>query len=199
MILEDISRKRRARTRQQQISESIQYRQNMRDVNNGKRRIEKLIEDYSSQAVAAERDGDHKRAVQLALEAKRLKRYLATSGGISAALESAHAVTTANRALANILDASSGLMGQAIDMMDPAALGEAQANMVSVNENVRLMMEQSDMMLEGMTDDDDGPDEGGEELLRQIMRSEHREKHDKLIRDTNRQLDRLQRARAAEK
>lgn len=199
MIFEDISRKRRARTRQQQIAESIQYRQNMRDVNSGKRRIEKLIEEYSSQAIAAERDGDHKRAVQLALEANRLKRYLAATGGVSAAVESAHAVSTANRALANILDASSGLMGQTAQMMDPMALGEAQANMISVSENMRLMMEQSDMMMEGMEDDVENPDEAGEEILLQIMRSEQREKHDKLIRDTNRQLDRLQRARAAEK
>ena len=199
MFLEEVSRKRRARERQQQIAGDMRYRQNMREVNTGKRRIEKLIEEYASQAVSAEHDGDHDRAVRLALEANRLKRYLASTGGVSAALESAHAVAIANRALASILEVSGGFMGQTTRMMDPMALSEAQANMIGASENMRLMMEQSDMMMEGMVDDGDGPDEAGEEVLRQIMHSQHREKHDRLIRDTNRQLDRLQRARAAEK
>lgn len=198
MFLEDISRQRRAKARQQQMAENIQYRQNMREVNAGKRRIQALLEEYANQAVEAERSGQHSRAVSLAREAHRLKQYLASSGGISAALESAHAVSTANRALAGILEASGGLADTAARMMDPAALGEAQANMLAVNENMRLMMEQSDLLLEGI-DDGEGPDAAGEAMLLEILQGQRREQHSKVLQDTNRQLDRLQRARAAEK
>ena len=199
MLFEDLSRQRRARTRQQQIAESIEYRQNLRQVNAEKKRMQALIDEYAAQAAEAERGGQHDRAVRLAQEAHRLKQYLASSGGISAALETAHAVTTANRALANILEASGGLADKAARMVDPAALGEAQANMLAVNENMRMMMEQSDLMLEDIGEDDDRPNEAAEAFLREIMRNVRNEKRSRVLQDTHRQLDRLQRARAAEK
>lgn len=199
MFMDDISRQRRARARQQEIAEDIQYRQNMRAVNAGRKRIQALIEDYSTQAVAAEREGRHDRAVRLALETQRLRRYLASSGGVSAAMDAAHAVAASNRALAGILESSGKVADQAARMMDPAALEAAQTGLASVNESMRLMMEQSDMLMEDMADDGERTDEVGEAVLRQIMQGEHRERHSRLIRDTHRQLDRLQRARTAEK
>ena len=199
MFLEEISRQRRDRTRRQQFAENLQYRQGMREISAGKRRIQALIDEYTAQAVDAEQGGQHDRAVRLALEARRLKQYLANSGGISAALESAHAVAAANRALSEILQTSGRLAEQTTRLADPAALGEVQAGMLTVSENMKLMMEQNDMLMEDMRDDGAPDSEAGEAFLSQIMRSQSREQHKKLLQDTHRQLDRLQRARAAEK
>ena len=71
--------------------------------------------------------------------------------------------------------------------------------MLTVSENMKLMMEQNDMLMEDMRDDGAPDSEAGETFLSQIMRSQSREQHRKLLQDTHRQLDRLQRARAAEK
>lgn len=198
-MFEEISRQRRARERQQQLEKEIQYRQNLRAVKAEKRRIETLVEDYSNKAVAAEREGHHDRAVRLAQEAGRLKKYLDSSSSISASLESAHAVATANRALTNIMVASGGLLETTSGMADTEALGRAQASMLSVNESMQMMLEQSDQLMEDLSENSDHPDEVGEGFLQQILRSNEQQKHSKLIKDTNRQLDRLQRARAAEK
>ena len=198
-MFEEISRQRRARERRQQLEKDIQYRQNLRAVKAEKQRIQSLVEDYSNKAVTAEREGHHDRAVRLAQEAGRLKKYLDSSGGISASLESAHAVATANRALTNIMVASGGLLETTSGMADPVALGRAQASMLSVNENMQMMLEQSDQLMENLSENSDHPDEVGEAFLQQILRSNEQQKHSRLIKDTNRQLDRLQRARAAEK
>lgn len=198
-MFEEIYRQRRARERQQQLEKDIQYRQNLRAVKAEKRRIESLVEDYSNKAVTAEREGHHDRAVRLAQEAGRLKKYLDSSGGISASLESAHAVATANRALTNIMVASGGLLETTSGMADPEALSRAQASMLSVNESMQMMLEQSDQLMEDLSENSDRPDEAGEAFLQQILRSNRQQKHRRLIQDSNRQLDRLQRARTAEK
>lgn len=198
MFLEDISRQRRTRQRQQQIADDVQYRQNLREVNAGKRRLQALVDDCAGRACAAEQAGAHDRAVRLALDAQRLRRYLSSNADVSASLEAAHAVATANRALTGILQASGSLADRVAQQMDAAALGAAQVNLMNINGSMELMMEQSEMLLDGLGAEEICDSEAGEALLQEILHSQRRDRRSRLLEDTNRQLDRLRRTRDAE-
>ena len=163
-----------------------------------KRRLQALVDDCAGRACAAEQAGAHDRAVRLALEAQRLKRYLSSSADVSASLEAAHAVATANRALTGILQASGSLADRAAQQMDAAALGAAQVNLMNINGSMELMMEQSEMLLDGLGAEEICDSEAGEALLQEILHSQRRDRRSRLLEDTNRQLDRLRRTRDAE-
>ena len=199
-VFDEIDRRRRARTRQQRIEEDIQYRQSMREIDRGKRSIRALIEDFSNRAVEAERAGQHDQAVRFAMEARRLKQYEAGSGAINARIETAHAMTAAGRAMADIVGASGRLLESAARMSDPAALGELETGMLVLNESVDQLLEQNALLFEGMdTRTEREIDEAGEACLREIMDSRVKERRSRMLADTHQQLDRLQRLRAAEK
>ena len=197
--LDEIARRRRARERGQRIVQDIGYRQGMRDMENGQKKLKNLAEEYAQRAVEAEKSGDHAQAIQLALQAKRLRQYQTSSGAVKATLESARAVTVTNRAMMDILGGAGALAETAARMADPGALGQAQAGMLAAQESMEIMMEGSEAAFGWMEEGRETASEEDEACLNDLMESERRRRRSRAIEDTEKQLNRLQRQRAAEK
>ena len=63
-----LSRYIRKREHQQRIARRIAYRQDIRQMEDSSKRLQKLIDTYSQQAVDAEKNGQHDKAVKLAAQ-----------------------------------------------------------------------------------------------------------------------------------
>ena len=197
--MDEIVRRRRAKERGRRIAQDIGYRQGMREMENGQKKLKSLTEEYAAKAVEAEKSGNHAQAVGLALQAKRLKQYQTSSGAVKATLESARAVSVTNRAMMDILGGAGALAESAARMADPVALSEAQAGMLAAQEGMEVLMEGSEAAFGWMEEDRKNASEEDEACLAQLMESERRRRRSRAIEDTEKQLNRLQRQRAAEK
>ena len=172
--------------------------QNMRELEAGKKRVKALISSYSEQAVQAEREGDHAQALRLASSVRQLKQYQTSSGAISSTLQAAHGMQTANRAVLDILEASGSLAGSVSAGLDPEQLCRMQTEMNVVAGQMQSIMEQNQMVLEMF---DDGREEDSreedEKYLKRIMEQTRKEKQTRILKDTDKQLDRLSQLRPA--
>lgn len=188
----EIVRRKRLKEQQKRIAENIRYRQSMRNIKGADRQIQNSIDSYILQAVVAEQAGEHEKAVRLATEAQRLKQYQASSSTIRSKLEVVQAVSTANRAMANIVNISEDLMKSTTRLADPTKLGEAQIGMEMLNESMSTLIDQSEEALDYMNAmPEEESNEAGEEYLRQIMIDTNRKIRFNILDDTNKKLDRL--------
>ena len=182
----EIVRRKRLKEQQKRIAENIRYRQSMRNIKGADRQIQNSIDSYILQAVVAEQAGEHEKAVRLATEAQRLKQYQASSSTIRSKLEVVQAVSTANRAMANIVNISEDLMKSTTRLADPTKLGEAQIGMEMLNESMSTLIDQSEEALDYMNAmPEEESNEAGEEYLRQIMIDTNRKIRFNILDDTN--------------
>ena len=198
-IIQDRTRQRRQREMRQRIAEDMEYRSRMRGIQGGQKELKALIDSYTARAIEAEKSGNHNAALRLAAEAQRLKRFHSSSGDMRSTLEAAHAMRTTSSALMSIINASGNLMEATAGMMDPAALGNAQAGMLEINEQMRMMQEQNELMWETFGEEQGSEDtQAGEAALNEILAA-HRKSQRQTLQDMNRKLDNLQSTRAANK
>jgi len=190
------SNRRRMQKQQQRIAENIQFNQRMRALSRGSKRMQDMIDANIAQAIAAEKEGRHDQAVQLACEVKRMRSFLDSSRSVCGTLERAHAMNETNRAMTDMMKSSADLSDTIMEMADPAVLGEIQAGILTVDENMRYLKEQNDLAYEAVSDcDGQSVSAEGEAYLQLLVDNERKQKKSRLLADTNKQLDRLQRAR----
>lgn len=189
-------RRRRMREHQQRIAESIQFNQRMRQFNTSNQRMQRMIDENAAAAVKAEQEGRHEQAVQLAAEARRLQTFLDSSRSVCGKIEQAHVMTETNRAMTDMMKSASEMSDAMLELADPAVMGEIQAGMIEVDESMRYLKEQNDLALEAIDGDSDQTVSAeGEAYLSMLMNGERKQKKSRLLEDTNKHLDRLQRAR----
>lgn len=189
-----LSRYIRKREHQQRLARRIAYRQDIRQMEDSSKRLQKLIDAYSQQAVDAEKNGQHDKAVKLAAQVQHLRTFQNSAGGVRNTIETVHAMNAASQAMTDILSTTGGLADSIAEMNDPAALAEAQYGMEEAAESMQMLQEQSEMMYESMHTESQ-PDEAGEAYLKKLMEGSRKKKQTSFLADTNKQLDRLQRAR----
>ena len=196
-IIQDHARQRRQREMRRRIMEDMEYRSHIRGVQGGQKELKNLIDHYTADAIEAEKLGNHRAALRLAAEAQRLKKFHSSSGDMRSALEAAHAMRATSSALANIINASGELMETSAGMVDPAALGSAQAGMLEITEQMRMMREQNEAMWE-VFGEERGVEEtqAGEAALSEILAA-HKKSQNKMLQDMNRKLENLQSTRTS--
>lgn len=198
-IIQDQARRRRQREMRERIAQDLEYRSQMRGIQSGQKEMKAQIDNCTARAIEAEKAGDHKAALRYAAEAQNLKRFHAYTGDMRSTIETAHAVHSANAALANILNASGELMDSTAGMVDPAAIGSAQAGMIEIGEQMRMIQEQNELMWDSFEDESRSDDlQAGEAALKEILAS-RRKSQRQALQDMNRKLDSLESARAAHK
>ena len=198
-IIQDQARRRRQREMRERIAQDLEYRNHMRSIQGGQKEMKAQIDNCTARAIEAEKAGDHKAALRYAAEAHNLKRFHAYTGDMRSTIETAHAVHTANAALASILNASGELMDTAAGMVDPAAIGCAQAGMIEIGEQMRMIQEQNELMWDSFEDEPRADDlQAGEAALKEILAT-RRKSQRQALQDMNRKLDSLESARAAHK
>lgn len=195
-----LTERRRMEELQRRSSDEIRYRMNKREYDIGQRRLGAVIQEISEKAVRTEKDGRHDEAVKLAIEVDRLKRYQRASGQIGTRFETARAVSQVGRAMSDIAKTSDRMAGMMLTDLDPSSLSEAQMNLALTSETIEMMLTQSNMTFDGLEDRDvEGFEEAGEACLQNIMAENGRSREKSLLAETNRRLDRLQKARIEEK
>lgn len=185
--------------REEMLREDIRYRQRLREVNRNEKNLERLCSQYEMQAVEAERAGHHAFAVRLAAENARLKKHQLMSSSMRGSLEMAHAMRSSNQAMADIMQGVSEVTNSLLAQATTPEMYAAQAEFAAMQEYLQTYLDQSEMLYEDYADKENTPaNEEGERILKELLSSEHKEKQLKLIRDTNSQLEKLQRNRSAE-
>ena len=187
-----------AKEREQTLRNNIRYRLNLREVNRSQQSLDRLCDQYTAQAVEAEKAGNHPLAVRLAAEAARLKKHQAVTGGMRGAMEIAHAVQSANQAMADMMKVSRSAAGSLLEGAAMPDMYALQTDLASMQEQVSDFMEESGMLYEDMTSISDPHAEEGEKYLKTLMSSRSTEKQHKLLQDTNARLEKLQRSRPTE-
>lgn len=181
------------------LRDDIRYRQRLRDVCRNEKNLERLCGQYEMQAVEAERAGHHAFAVRLAAENARLKKHQLMSSSMRGSLEMAHAMRSSNQAMADIMQGVSEVTNSLLAQATAPDMYAAQAEFAAMQEYLQTYLDQSEMLYEDDADQENTPtNEEGERILKKLLSSEHQEKQLKLIRDTNSQLEKLQRNRSAE-
>lgn len=188
-----------SKKREQMLREDIRYRQSLRDVCRNEKRLEQLCGQYETKAVEAERAGNHALAVRLAAENAKLKKHQSISSGVRGSLEIAHAICSSNQAMAEIMEGSRDATNSLLAGAATLDMYTAQVELGTMQEYVQAFLEQSEMLYEDFAaEENTSVSEEGERCLKAILSSEHKEKQLKLIRDTNSQLEKLQRNRPTE-
>ncbi len=183
----------------QRLRENIHYRHNLQEVSRNEKSMERLCEQYAAKATEAERSGNHDLAVRLAAEAAKLKKHQVVTGNMRGALEIAHAVQSANQAMADMITVSRNAAGSLLEGASVPDAYAMQTDLASLQEHVQTFMEQSEMLYEDFEHREDAPaNEEGERYLKTLMNSTHKEKQLKRLQDTNSRLEKLQRNRPTE-
>lgn len=191
--------RKRARQREALLRENIRYRQKLREVSRNEKCMRKSAEQYAAQALEAERAGDHARAVRMAAEAAKLKKHLAMTGSMRGSLEIAHAVQSANQAMADIMRVSSSAAGSLLEGAADPDVYTLQTELLTMQEHVRSFMEESEMLCDDLDHVDHTPvSEEGERYLKTLMSSSSKDKQLKRLQDINTRLEQLQRSRPGE-
>lgn len=185
-----------SKKRERMLRESIRYRQSLREVCRNERNLERLSGECETQAVAAERAGQHALAVRLAEENAKLKKHQLFSSGVRGSLEIAHAMRATHQAMADIMEGSRDAVHA---MLDGAPTPDMHVELEMMQEHVQAFLDESAKLCEDFSPEENTPlREEGERCLKALLSSEHKEKQLKLIRDTNSQLAKLQRNRPTE-
>lgn len=190
---------RRSKRREQMLQENIRYRQSLREVCRNEKNVERLCGECEAKAIEAEKAGNHALAVRLASQNAKLRKHQLVSSGMRGSLEIAHAVQSSNQAMADILE---GSRNAANSLLADAAAPDAyatQAELESMKEHVQTFLEESGAFYDDLETAGNEPvSEEGERYLKTLLSSENKEKQRKLLRDTNSQLEKLQRNRLTE-
>lgn len=185
--------------REEMLREDIRYRQRLREVNRNEKNLERLCSQYEMQAVEAERTGHHAFAVRLAAENARLRKHQLMSSSMRGSLEMAHAIRSSNQAMADIMQGVNDVADSLLTRMTAPDMYSTQAEFEAMREYLQTYLDQSEMLYEDYAAEGNTPiNEEGERILKKLLSSGHKEKQLKLIRDTNSQLEKLQRNRSAE-
>lgn len=175
---------------------NLKFRQSLREVSLNERSMENACAQMTARAVEAEKNGDHALAVRWAGEAQKLKKYLLMSGNMKDAAEAAHAIQQTNTAMKDLLTAA-GTLAAGLDKADPVSL---QMEAAELQSSAQIMLEEGGQMLDALPAEQDGEAlEAGEQYLQQLMRSAAAAQRARMLQDTNRKLDQLQKNRSAEK
>lgn len=168
----------------------------MREIEDGSRKVQALINEYSQQAAEAERSGLHEQALRLAAHVRQLKKYQVSSGTVSQTLKLAQGMSMANQAVMDILNASGGLADITARNVDPALMEQMQSKMSEVNCQMQVIMEQNEMMMEALEDPQRGDlREGDEQYLKELLDNEKKVKKTRDLKEIDTRLDRLKRIR----
>lgn len=168
----------------------------MREIENGSKKVQSLIDEYSRQAAEAEQSGQHEQALRLASHVRQLKKYQVSSGTVSQTLKLAQGINLTNQAVMDILEASGGLADIAFKSADPELLGRMHNKMSEVNCQMQVIMEQNEMMMESLDDSQaENPLDGDEKYLKELLENERKVKKTRQLKDVDSQLDRLKRIR----
>lgn len=185
----------RNKQRPQLLMDNLQFRQNLRMLNQQEQVLDRLHNQCATQAIAAENDGKHRMAVHLAGEAANIKNFRMVSGSVKSSLEVAHAVKVTNRAI-------TGIMAGTREMVNTLNCGQVeanacalQANMALIQDQIQVFMDQNEMFLDTTNAIDQTINEEGEEALAALMATTHKEKQRKLLQDTVKVLNNLPRHR----
>lgn len=185
--------------REEMLREDIRYRQRLREVNRNEKNLERLCSQYEMQAVEAERTGHHAFAVRLAAENARLKKHQLMSSSMRGSLEMAHAIRSSNQAMADIMQGVNDVADSLLTRMTAPDMYSTQVEFEAMREYLQTYLDQSEMLYEDYAAEGNTPvNEEGERILKKLLSSGQKEKQLKLIRDTNSQLEKLQRNRSAE-
>ena len=185
---------RRNRELRNMIEERVRYATEMRRMEAGERSIHKLAEEHRQQAAAAEARGDHAAAVRLAHGYQRLEKQGKTTGDMKNTVMTAHAIAESTKALTKLMAGTSGLAGSAV-IADPVEMYRAQIELEAVRDSIDMALEQTEEVLDAVSDPDETCSEAGEEALKAIMKTAAREKNNNVLRETGKKLDALQRTR----
>lgn len=188
-----------SKERKKRLDADIHYRQEMCRVNQNVGKLQKLYDQYVQQAKDAEKAGEHQRAVQLACEAAKLKKYQLFTGSTKGTLEMAHTLNDTNRAL---FDAMKNTGAVADSLMDSTSAGDIismQTNMEMIRQEMNAFMEQNELMFEADEQCmDSSLQEIGEQYLKQLMAREKNTKKKSILDLTNQHLDKKEHNRKAE-
>lgn len=185
--------------REQMLREDVRYQQSLRDVCRNEKNLERLCGQYETQAVEAERAGHHALAVRLAAENAKLKKHQLIGRSVRGSLEIAHAIRSSNQAMAEIMQGAGNAANSLLASAATPDMYTTQVDLGTMQAYVQSFLAQSEMLYEDFAADENTPiSEEGERILKTLLSSEHKEKQQKLIRDTNSQLAKLQRNRSME-
>lgn len=188
-----------SKKREQMLREDVRYRQSLRDVCRNEKNLERLCGQYETQAVEAERAGHHALAVRLAAENAKLKKHQLLSSRMRGSIEITHAIRSSNQAMAEIMEGSRDAANSLLASAATPDMYRTQVQLGTMQEYVQAYLEQSEMLYEDFVADGNTPvNEEGERILKTFLASENKEKQQKLLRDTNSQLAKLQRNRSIE-
>ncbi len=191
--------RKHTKQREQTLQGNIRYRQSLREVCRNEKDVERLCGQYQAQAVEAERTGQHALAVRLAAQEAKLRKHQITTSGMRGSLEVAHAVQSSNQAMADIMEDAKNAADSLLAYASAPDAYATQMELESMQEHVQTFLEESEAIFDDfVSGENDSTNEEGERCLKALLSSGNREKQRRLLRDTNSQLEKLQRNRLVE-
>ena len=191
--------RKRIETREKQIMDRIAYNQNLREIHENEKSMDRLYEHYCSKAIEAENAGNHEQAVRVANEALRIKKQKDISTNMKNAMEIIRNVQVTNRAMSEISAISKDTLRGFSNKQIAQDLSTVQMEFALANENLKMLMGQSDLLLDEYDEPAQNQMREEDELyLQELLSASQKEKQNKLLRDTQRRLQRIQRNRPVE-
>ena len=191
--------RKRIETREKQIMDRIAYNQNLREIHENEKSMDRLYAQYCSKAIEAENAGNHEQAVRMANEALKIKKQKDISTNMKNAMEIIRNVQVTNRAMSEISAIFKDTLRGFSNKQIAQDLSTVQMEFALANENLQMLMGQNNLLL----DECDEPTqnqmrEEDEQYLQELLSASQKEKQNKLLRDTQRRLQRIQRNRPVE-
>lgn len=187
----------RERKRREQLMNDLNYYQSLRDMNRSEKSLDQLCDRYSVRALEAHNAGNHALAVQLAGEAARLKKLKDLGDGMKNAVEAAHSVQSAQRAMAGMLDSTRAVA--ASQLRAAALVSDTHADLAMLQHQVQSLTDQCDMLCNEMVFEDEPSDDNadGQRYLQELIESS-RKQHTRVLNSTRQCLDKLPHTRQLE-
>lgn len=176
---------------QEELKKKIAYRQSLHRIEQSNKKAQTIKEDYEQKAIAAEKAGHHRDAVQLVKKAEKLQKHIDTASAVKNSVETAYTMNETTEAVVEIMrNGSSAIEGLSF-MIDPEALCAAQVGIEMTMDTIRVMNNDQDELYDSINYSDGEKDAEAEAALARLMVRGGSNASVKNLSEMNRALDTL--------
>ena len=180
---------------QERIHREYSFRKLMQQIQFNESKTREAVSRFTHQALEAEKAGDHSHAVQMAEQAKKLERYLPYYDKVKHSME----LASANGVAADTLKIIQELPDTWSEPLNPEDMIRAQEGMILAEEKCQMSLEQSDILIDSLSDfRETALNSEAESFLQNLIDQQACKGRRKQLLDTAQQLEKLRRNQVKE-